>query len=199
MPEPSDGHARRRAETRRRILDAAVALTLDAGGSDPGVDEIAAAAGASVRTVYLHFGSKAGLARAVVERFATELEEALAPAWEADGPAADRLLEVGRAQLSYVRASPARYWALYERAPDPDVDARQAALLQRYVALAGEAAAEEGWTEDPGEVALFLWSAASGALAATRHVTPGLDVALDDVERLLETGVRAVLRGARAG
>jgi AcrR family transcriptional regulator len=49
---------RKKAETRRAIGDAALALALERGPADVTVDDIAAAAGVSARTVFNYFGTK---------------------------------------------------------------------------------------------------------------------------------------------
>ena len=80
--------------TRERILDAANALFLEQGYHSVGMATVAAAAGVSRQTLYVQFGSKAGLLRAMVAR---SEEVAGLP----------RLLEVVRAQadgLAMLRA-----------------------------------------------------------------------------------------------
>jgi AcrR family transcriptional regulator len=72
--------------TRERILDAANALFLDQGYHSVGMATVASAAGVSRQTLYVRFGSKAGLLRAMVAR---SEEVAGLP----------RLLEVVRAQV----------------------------------------------------------------------------------------------------
>lgn len=59
--------ARSRAATRKRILDAAYVQFRQKGYSRVGVDEVAAAAGITKRTLYDHIGSKDGLLQAVLE------------------------------------------------------------------------------------------------------------------------------------
>jgi AcrR family transcriptional regulator len=54
-------------ETRRRILDAAYGLFYRSGFGRIGVDDIAAAAGVTKRTLYYHFESKDALLGAVLE------------------------------------------------------------------------------------------------------------------------------------
>ena len=70
--------------TRERILDAAQALILDHGFSATSVDAIVGRAGATKGAFFHHFGSKADLAKALVERYAAldreHLEQGLARA-----------------------------------------------------------------------------------------------------------------------
>lgn len=61
-------------ETRRRILDASVALHGERLVADISLDDIAERAGVSVQTVLRHFGSRAGLVEASVEHARSEVE-----------------------------------------------------------------------------------------------------------------------------
>lgn len=54
------------AETRRTILDAAVALFREEQDPDPSLEEVAARAGCSTRSVIRHFGSKERLIEAAI-------------------------------------------------------------------------------------------------------------------------------------
>jgi AcrR family transcriptional regulator len=65
--------ARSVEETRRRILDATVALHGEHLAADISLDDIAERAGVSVQTVLRHFGSRAGLVEAAFEHARTEV------------------------------------------------------------------------------------------------------------------------------
>ncbi len=54
------------AATRRAILDAAIALFRQEGNPDPSLEQVAARAGCSKRSVIRHFGSKEGLLEAAM-------------------------------------------------------------------------------------------------------------------------------------
>jgi AcrR family transcriptional regulator len=70
-----------RAETmRRRLVDAGRALFADRGYADVGVGEISSHAGATSGAVYHHFGSKAGLFRAVYDDLVAGTSERIAAA-----------------------------------------------------------------------------------------------------------------------
>jgi AcrR family transcriptional regulator len=62
------------AETRERIVAAAVALHLERMASDISLADVAAAAGVSVQTVLRHFGSREGLSAAAEEWATREIE-----------------------------------------------------------------------------------------------------------------------------
>jgi AcrR family transcriptional regulator len=60
--------------TRKRLLESAVQVFEERGFDDATVDEIAAGAGASRATFYLHFKSKADIVDALVEQIAPDVE-----------------------------------------------------------------------------------------------------------------------------
>lgn len=57
----SDRYERRKAETRRRIRTAAHALFLEKGYAGTSMEDISVAAEVAIRTLYLHFDSKAAI------------------------------------------------------------------------------------------------------------------------------------------
>jgi TetR/AcrR family transcriptional regulator len=63
--------------TRSRILDAALASIAQRGYEGTSLDALAASVGFTKQTLLHHFGSKDGLLRAVVERSAAELQQAI--------------------------------------------------------------------------------------------------------------------------
>ncbi|HEV3165363.1 MAG TPA: TetR/AcrR family transcriptional regulator [Isosphaeraceae bacterium] len=69
--KPQSGRKGRREQairTRDRILDAALALFMEQGYDDTTIQEVAAAAGVAVQTVYFTFGNKARLLSQVQDR-----------------------------------------------------------------------------------------------------------------------------------
>ncbi|MEU8171536.1 helix-turn-helix domain-containing protein [Microbispora hainanensis] len=73
------GQGSRRADqaraTRRRIIDAARELFLRQGYASTTLDQIAAAAGVAVQTVYFHFGNKATVVKEIVDVLAVGDDE----------------------------------------------------------------------------------------------------------------------------
>lgn len=65
-----------RGDKRRAVLDGALEVFARDGYTRAGVDAIAAAAGVSTRTIYNHFGDKAGLFRAVLEESSARVAQA---------------------------------------------------------------------------------------------------------------------------
>lgn len=61
------GHAERSADTRRRLLDAAIEVFADKGFRSATIDQISRRAGANIAAAHYHFGSKEGLYAAVFD------------------------------------------------------------------------------------------------------------------------------------
>jgi AcrR family transcriptional regulator len=68
---------RSREDSRQRLLDAAAELFAEQGFTNTKTTDIAARAGVAVGTLYLHFGDKDGIARAVAEDAFAELRARL--------------------------------------------------------------------------------------------------------------------------
>ncbi len=64
-------------DTRRQIVDAALALVADRGIGATSVDDIAAAAGVAKGSVFYNFGSKSGLFEAIIAEGVSRLTAAL--------------------------------------------------------------------------------------------------------------------------
>lgn len=92
---PRDG-----STTRTAIMDSAESLILETGFAATSVDRVIGRAGVTKGTFFYHFESKAGLARALVERYAeldlANLEEHLARAEQrSDDPLEQLLIFIG--------------------------------------------------------------------------------------------------------
>jgi TetR/AcrR family transcriptional regulator, regulator of cefoperazone and chloramphenicol sensitivity len=123
-------------ETRADIAHAARALFLDRGWAATTVRDVAAAAGVSVPTVYAAYGSKAGLAQALVD----------AVALTADRPHLQAELESATAPRAQLAAMVAFDRRLFERAGDVIVLVREAGRAEPDLAglyREGRAGADE--------------------------------------------------------
>ncbi len=91
---------RRKAQTRARIVEAADRLFRERGYRGTSVEDIAAAAGVGVRTIYLHFDSKAAILLAYfddwLDAFADEFEKR---------PASEPVADAVRASLDALVAA----------------------------------------------------------------------------------------------
>src|SRR5215212_2268481 len=91
----------RRAATRRRLLDAAIAVVADRGFHAASVDAIAREAGYSVGAIYSNFGGKDDLFLAVFDEHAEWFEQVMADA-SAEATAIEALLAEEQQFLVFV-------------------------------------------------------------------------------------------------
>lgn len=193
-----------RQPTRARILDAAEERFAAAGYDAVGIDEVAATAGVSKSHLYYHFGSKAGLLAAVVERGTADLlaakdalfAEVEAPAIGDDEGAAAALLGRALAEVLAPRRAFVRL-VLIEAIRNP------AAAAPVFAAL--EAALDDTMRRLPGPPCpedarvrrqLFLFGLVPSLFAtALQGVAPGspLEVSVADLAGDLAVLERLIL------
>jgi AcrR family transcriptional regulator len=123
----------RKARTRERIVDAALAQLADGGYASASVQAVAARAGVATGSVYRHFPSKRDLFTEVFRRASGRELERVADA------AADRTLSARQRVASAVEvfarralASPTRAYALIAEPVDPAVEAERLAFRRGY-------------------------------------------------------------------
>lgn len=122
------------AQTRRRLLDAAVGEFARNGFDAANVDRIAAAAGLAKGTVYNHFPSKRDLMVALIEEVGALHRAYIAGRVLAENDPPARLRAFFRAGFSFVEEEleRARFALATLHNPDPDFNAR---LFQAYFPL----------------------------------------------------------------
>ncbi len=114
--------AGRSIERREELLDAAIAGIRKYGPS-ASMDQLAAEAGITKPILYRHFGDRAGLARAVADRFANELEAQLGSAIsEVTNDTRALLANTIEAFVGYIERDPALYRFLVQPGTDAAVD-----------------------------------------------------------------------------
>jgi len=94
------------ALTRRLVLDAAERVFARAGYAGARMQEVAAAAGVSLKTLYALFRGKAGLYRAVTDGRRTELFERLSAEVSGAASARERMLEGVAVAVRFLREHP---------------------------------------------------------------------------------------------
>ena len=113
----------KRAATRERILDAALAQLAAGGYASAGMQAVAERAGIATGTLYRHFPSKAALFAEVFRQGSDREMRLIAEAARADGrPAAER---IGAAVEVFARralAAPTRAYAFIAEPVDPSVE-----------------------------------------------------------------------------
>ena len=123
----------RRAETRERIVQAALAQLGEGGYASASVQAVAARAGVATGSVYRHFPSKADLVAEVFRRAAArelELFEHLAA--DSERPAQERIAAMVELFARRSLAGPRQAWALIAEPVDPAVEAERLAFRRGY-------------------------------------------------------------------
>jgi len=187
--------ARRRAELRERLIDAAEAAIVAKGLSGLKARDIAAQAGCAVGAIYTAFEDLDELVLRVNERTLGRLEQALPAAAGDTG-----LRDLATAYLAFARAEEPRWRALFEHrlpqgkdVPDWYASARQSLFTRLEAPLAEIAPAA-----DRAQTALLaktLFSAVHGvvALGMEEKIGPtsaaALEAQVDTLARLLAVGL----------
>ncbi|MHA6619608.1 TetR/AcrR family transcriptional regulator [Pseudonocardia sp. DLS-67] len=198
----------RKERTTTALLKAAETLFRERPVDDVTVEEIAGSAGVAVGSIYNHFGSKAGLHAALVER-----------ALRADRDFMDRAYGSAGSPVEQIHAAAEQYLAFYLAHPEhfrmlafPGTPGRYAAgqeLSERLARSVDEqnqrlveairrgVAAGELRAVDPDQVATVLWAAWNGIISlAWRPDSLRRDHA--QLRTLLETATDVVADGLRA-
>ncbi|GGO20427.1 TetR family transcriptional regulator [Microbispora rosea subsp. aerata] len=195
------------ADKRRSILTGALTVFARDGYSRASIDAIAAQAGVSTRTIYNHFGDKAGLFQAVIQESASRAAEAQIAIIDRHlGKIVDLeadLVEFGEALTGPMSAEHAEHFSLVRQVnaeaghiPQAAVDAwQETGPLRVRRALAArlrEIAARGLLRIDDADIAarhlMLLISPAEPSY-------PGAPVSPEEITRLVTAGVRAFLHG----
>jgi AcrR family transcriptional regulator len=191
--------------SRKRFLDAALAVLTDRGVAGLTVRGVAEAAGASTITVYTRFGGRTGLLDALYERaFDLMREQLLDVPPETEDGLAD-LLEVALAYRRFALENPARYALMYERSVhdfDPDPDLRKAVMQTTFVMFVDKIRRISRPGADLQQLGYLLWTSMHGLVSVEltmRSQTPLSDWFIENTEEANEdvyrTGVRAMCTG----
>ena len=134
MPyRPTERTEARKAQTRERIVAAALAQLAEGGYAATGIQSIAARAGIATGSVYRHFESKADLAAEVFRRAAAPELAAVDAATADDGrPARERIAAAAETFARRALAGPTQAWALLAEPVDPAVEAERLAFRRGY-------------------------------------------------------------------
>jgi AcrR family transcriptional regulator len=123
----------RKAATRERILDAAIAQLDEGGYASATVQAVAQRAGVATGSVYRHFPSKTGLFAEVFRRAAQREVDVMAELAAPDGrSAAERVAAAVEAFARRALAAPSRAYALLAEPVDPAVDAERLVYRRAY-------------------------------------------------------------------
>jgi TetR/AcrR family transcriptional regulator, regulator of autoinduction and epiphytic fitness len=184
-PAPIDRRAALKAKSRKAILDAAAALMRERRSTDFSVDELAAAADVSRRTVFNHFDSLEAAVTAAAGGLLVDIVDAMeAEAASASGDDATVLGDLAAASSAEHLVPTVAYLIEVLGGTVEQPSERGAVLMQRAVALFTErmsaAIARRHTGADALQVALLVSAFCGGLLGLVEHwtaATGGTDTA----------------------
>jgi AcrR family transcriptional regulator len=207
---PGPRRAEKKAEVRRRILDAAKDIFFRDGFMASNLDEIAERAGVAKGTLYRYFDSKAQIYVAVLSHKGKQFEAKLQNALDPDADPVEALRQASRFYLHHYVENPDYFqifWAIENQAvigelPPEEVEEVTRLWEQNLGILAGivERGVKQGvfvpckaW-----EVANILWMLAN-AVIRTEHSSTHRGLRREDLGQFFDDAIALVLRGlARA-
>jgi AcrR family transcriptional regulator len=205
-PRGSNLRERKKAESQRRILEAAKTIFFRDGFKDANLDEVAVCAGVAKGTLYRYFDNKAELYVAVLAHDGKQFEDKLARAIDSSLSAPDQIRQLGRFYLRHYVEHPDYFqifWAVENQeliGPLPEAVIESvtklwerslgvvAGTLERGVAE-GQFAPHDCWA-----VANMLWTLANGAIKSEQSPYERR-LRARPVDRCFEDLVELVLRG----
>jgi AcrR family transcriptional regulator len=122
----------RLAQTRERIVAAALEQVAEGGYASASVQSVAARAGVATGSVYRHFPSKARLFGEVFRRQASQELAVLEEIAARDAPALERLAAATEVLARRALASPTLAYAQIAEPVDPEVEAERLVLRRGY-------------------------------------------------------------------
>jgi TetR/AcrR family transcriptional regulator len=187
------------------LLGAAERLFNERPVAEVTVEEIASAAGIAVGSVYNHFGSKAGLHAALVERALDADRRFMDLAYVEDRSPVDQLYAAAEEYLAFYLDNP-EYFRMLAFPSDPGSYPAGRELADRLAASVAEqndrmvAALRRGIKAksirkvDPQDVATVLWAAWNGIISLGWR-PDGLRRSEKELRRLLRTATDVVAHG----
>jgi AcrR family transcriptional regulator len=184
-PAPGDRRAALKAKNRKAILDAAAALMRERRSTDFSVDELAAAADVSRRTVFNHFDSLEAAVTAATGRMLVDIVDAMeAEAANASGDDATVLGDLAAAGSAEHLVPTIAYLMEVLGADAKESSEHGAVLMQRGIALYTErmsaSIARRHPRADALQAALLVSAFCGGLLGLVEHwtaATGGADTA----------------------
>ncbi len=176
--------SRRGERTSAAIAAAAERLFASQGVGPTTIDDIASAAGVSVGSVYVHYGSKEDLHAALVQRAVEERGQRLSVRYWSESPL-QRLVHTGDAYADFAVQRPSSFWLSAREAElsaiaPPEGEPGSYDLSAAAQSLRGDveaaAAAGEIRTAPADEILNYLWGAWTGLIAVHLVNEPGVEV-----------------------
>jgi AcrR family transcriptional regulator len=194
------------AETRERLLQAAITLFERKGYAATSIRELVERAGVTKPVLYYHFGSKEGLLAAVIRESERHFTEALDRAVARRGSTRDRIIALGedlvrdfQEHRSAVRMVHALFFGPQEATPSFDFGVFDRAFIGAMRAIVEDGIAAGEIAPRPALDVALAMTGVIGACAA-RQLHPQLEpVTLDDFPRILGLVLDGVLQRPSPG
>jgi AcrR family transcriptional regulator len=203
---PGPGREEKKAEVRRRILEASKEIFFRDGFMDANLDEIAELAGVAKGTLYRYFDNKAQIYLAVLSRKARRFEKKLQDSLDPQATPVDALVRVSRFYFQHYVENPDYFqifWAIENQAVigelPPEVVEEVVRLWEESLGiLAGiiERGIEQGVFApcDAWEVAGILWTLAN-AIIRTERSSAHRSLRRSALEPFFDDAIALVVRG----
>ena len=151
------------ADIRERATTLAERIVLEKGGGALSARGLATELGISVGSLYNAFGDLDGVVLAVNARCAERLANALRDALTTtSGPARDKVTAIGEAYFEFAHAEPRRWYMLFERDSDLELDEKTAKLQENLLEMLIRAGDGDPSNEQHRQFFLLLWASVHG-------------------------------------
>jgi len=196
-----------RPDKRKAIVEAASLTFLERGFGDTSMDEVAARANVSKRTVYSHFGSKEALFKGIIENRCACIAQPTLGRELADLDIEAALVAIGLQFMDIVLSPEARTVEriiIGESNRFPDLgrifyEAGPAEVSARVSAFLAERSDQGDLDiDDPDKAAACFLMMVQGKICKTAQMVPGWAPEPSDVEDMVRFAVRLFLGGAKA-
>ncbi|MBN4928282.1 TetR/AcrR family transcriptional regulator [Hoyosella rhizosphaerae] len=170
MP-PATRTERRKAATRKAIVDAAESAIVELGPNAWTLEDVSERADVALQTIYNRVGNRSAVLVAVAERALEENRQYMDAAYSAPGTPVERIMKAAQAYLNFARERPNQFRILADPPNEPEALERIADLTDEQngkleAALRDAAAAGlTNPTVDPALAAKALWAATNGIIS----------------------------------
>ncbi|WP_227271859.1 TetR/AcrR family transcriptional regulator [Roseobacter weihaiensis] len=154
------------ADIRERATTVAERIVLEQGGGALNARGLAKELGISVGSLYNAFGDLDGVVRAVNTRCSDRLAKALRAALEAaPADARARVIAIGEAYFDFARSEPRRWYMLFERDSDLELDVKTAELQEGLLEMLIRAGDGDPGNQQHRQFFLLLWASVHGLVS----------------------------------
>ncbi|MFK7762323.1 MAG: TetR/AcrR family transcriptional regulator [Roseobacter sp.] len=154
------------ADIRERATQVAERIVLEQGGGALSARGLATELQISVGSLYNAFGDLDGVIKSVNERCANRLATALRNALaQTEGSSRARVIAIGEAYFDFAASEPRRWYMLFERDGDLQLDARTASLQEGLLDMLIRAGEGDPGNEQHRQFFLLLWASVHGLVS----------------------------------